>query len=123
MPPKGSRGSEATIPLMNTLPAWTSLARPRARSISRVQRLAPKPNWESLATAIASSVSLARITGGDACLCSRLHVGVSQDDEGVRASKLQNALLESAAASAADLTAGAIAPGQCYRPNAVVLNQ
>jgi hypothetical protein len=75
--------------------------------------------------ALGGDAALARIliAGADARVRSRMQVGVSQDDEGVRASKLQNALLEGTAARAADFTAGGIASSQCYRPNTVILNQ
>ena len=58
-PPKGSLGSEATMPLIKTCPASISRASRRARSRSRVHRLEPRPYGELFAIRTASSASRA----------------------------------------------------------------
>src|SRR6267378_1546794 len=59
-PPNGIRGSEATIRLMNTIPASSSLMNFRCSAASLVQALAPSPNRLSFAIRIASLMSFAR---------------------------------------------------------------
>src|SRR6202035_5796744 len=55
MPPKGKRGSDLTAPLTKTEPASISAARSAPRAGSEVQRLAPRPERERLAGAVASA--------------------------------------------------------------------
>src|SRR6058998_3714866 len=52
-PPNGMRGSDFTAPLTNTIPDSISRASSSARARSFVQMLAPRPNSESFASAIA----------------------------------------------------------------------
>src|SRR5229473_2193101 len=54
-PPKGARGSEWTMSLMNTIPASMRLARRLARSESRLQTAAPSPKSVPLASSTASA--------------------------------------------------------------------
>lgn len=61
MPPKGSPGSEATMPLMNTAPASMRGNSSRAAvSVSAVQRAAPSPYSVWLARVMASCVEETR---------------------------------------------------------------
>src|SRR5216684_1237842 len=80
MPPKGRRGSDATMPLMNTLPASMRRARSLALWISRVHSAAPRPYSVSLANRTAWSASRARITaatGPNVSSRERTDVGIA----------------------------------------------
>src|SRR5215470_328978 len=61
-PPNGIRGSEATMRLINTIPASSSLINLCCSAGSLVQALAPSPNRLSFAIRMASVMSLARNT-------------------------------------------------------------
>src|SRR6266852_8486335 len=57
MPPKGRRGSDFTMPLMNTWPACNSSVKRRTSPASRVHAAEPRPNFVALASWSASPAS------------------------------------------------------------------